>query len=175
LFQLTSDAFFARHDPVSILGRPVDLVFLDGMHLCEFLLRDFMHAEKSCLPGSVIILHDCIPVETGMTERDRSKVANAVPHHQGWWTGDVWRAALALKRWRPDLRIDAFDAPPTGLVIVSNLDPTSTELSDHAPRIVEAMLSWSFDRSDLHVTLGLEPTSTIDTSDKLLARFPRAS
>jgi len=32
LFQSTSDALFAQHDPLRLLQRPVDLAFLDGMH-----------------------------------------------------------------------------------------------------------------------------------------------
>ena len=48
LFQTTSDEFFARQDPTMVLGRPVALAFLDGMHLCEFLLRDFINTEKHC-------------------------------------------------------------------------------------------------------------------------------
>ncbi|HEY5300648.1 MAG TPA: hypothetical protein VIJ55_08235 [Acetobacteraceae bacterium] len=48
LFQLTSDEFFARHDLGGLLGKPVSMAFLDGMHHFEFLLRDFINTEKHC-------------------------------------------------------------------------------------------------------------------------------
>src|SRR5260370_15893656 len=41
LFQMPADAFFRRHDPTRILDGPIDLAFLDRMHYCEYLLRDF--------------------------------------------------------------------------------------------------------------------------------------
>jgi hypothetical protein len=50
-------------------------------------------------------------------------------HRAGWWTGDVWRAALLLKRRRPDLQITTVDAFPTGLVLITNVDPSSRYLS----------------------------------------------
>jgi hypothetical protein len=51
-------------------------------------------------------------------------------HRKGWWTGDVWRTALALKRFRPGLTMTAIDAKPTGLLIVSGLEPENTVLLD---------------------------------------------
>src|SRR4051794_33902788 len=47
-FQMVSDRFFEQHDPKSILGRPIDIAFLDGMHRSEFLLRDFANTERHC-------------------------------------------------------------------------------------------------------------------------------
>jgi hypothetical protein len=41
-FQMTSDDFFATENAPALLGRPVDMVFLDGLHLLECLLRDFI-------------------------------------------------------------------------------------------------------------------------------------
>src|SRR5687768_9949099 len=48
LYQTTSDAFFRSFDPIGILGDKIELAFLDGMHLYEFLLRDFMNTERYC-------------------------------------------------------------------------------------------------------------------------------
>src|ERR1700753_4048048 len=52
LYQTTSDSFFERFDPGRLFGAPVDFAFLDGMHRCEYLLRDFAHTERHCLPTS---------------------------------------------------------------------------------------------------------------------------
>jgi hypothetical protein len=61
LFQMTSDDFFARHNPERIFGQKIDLAFLDGTHLFEFLLRDFINTERHCNRNSVIALHNCVP------------------------------------------------------------------------------------------------------------------
>ena len=45
------------------------------------------------------------------------------------WTGDVWKILYAFKLFRPDLRVSILDCPPTGLVAVRGLDPSSTVLS----------------------------------------------
>jgi hypothetical protein len=120
-FQMTSDDFFAEYDLKQFYPQGVDLAFLDGMHRFEFLLRDFINAEKACRPDSVIFLHDCLPHTKNITNRVQTP---------GAWAGDVWKILPILKRYRPDLKIVAFDCPPTGLVACTNLDPTSTALRD---------------------------------------------
>src|SRR6478609_1187650 len=46
LARTTSDEYFATTDPKEWLGGPVDLAFIDGMHLFEYALRDFINVEK---------------------------------------------------------------------------------------------------------------------------------
>lgn len=64
-YQMGSDDFFGQHSPSQILGRTIDMAFLDGMHRCEYLLRDFINTERHCKRNSIIALHDCLPVEPG--------------------------------------------------------------------------------------------------------------
>jgi hypothetical protein len=138
LFQGTSDEFFRNLDPKAVLGGPIDLAFLDGMHLFEFLLRDFINTERNCHRGSMVILHDCMPLDLAMTGRDMGEVLSRPnARHPGWWTGDVWKTADILIRYRPDLDIIALDAPPTGLIIIRNLDPGSATLESRYQAIVE--------------------------------------
>lgn len=171
LFQVTSDDFFAQHDPKTLFGRPIDLAFLDGMHRCEFLLRDFFNTERSCKRNSVILLHDCVPVEEPMTNRVQGAGVAIEEHRQGWWTGDVWRTVQALKRFRPDLYITAYDAPPTGLVAVTNLDPSSNILIDMYPNIVHEMTAWKFDVDGYFAELNVESTNVLDSPEKMTSRF----
>lgn len=136
-FQMTSDEFFARHDLASFLPQGVDLAFLDGMHQFEFLLRDFINTERHCRPGSIVLLHDCLPLNERMAERlPRNDPAEAMATRD-YWTGDVWRLLPILARYRPDLRILALDCPPTGLVACTRLDPGSTALDDAYQAIVD--------------------------------------
>jgi hypothetical protein len=173
LFQMQSDSFFARYDPKAIFGMPVEMAFLDGMHHCEFLLRDFANTERHCRRNSVVFLHDCVPVESAIAER--AHLGKTIePHRKDWWLGDVWRTLLALKRRRPDLQIAVLDAAPSGLACISNLNPENTTLFDDYPRIVADMMSWSLKEIGLlnyHQMLDIQPTSTFDTDDKITSRF----
>jgi hypothetical protein len=128
LFAETSDSFFAQRDLVAELGgRRVELAFIDGLHLFEFALRDFINVERHCEPGGAILLHDCYPLDELTAARERCT---------HYWTGDVWRTVVALRAYRPDLSVCTLAAPPSGLALVRNLDPGSTLLAERFDAIV---------------------------------------
>ncbi|MFD6178512.1 MULTISPECIES: class I SAM-dependent methyltransferase [unclassified Isoptericola] len=127
LARTTSDEYFATTDPKKWLGGPVELAFIDGMHLFEYALRDFINVEKHCRWSSVVVLDDMLPRDVDEAARDR---------HTSAWTGDVFRVADVLRDLRPDLTVLPVDTAPTGTVVVLGLDPTSTVLSDGYDRIV---------------------------------------
>ena len=52
-----------------------------------------------------------------------------------FWSGDVWRALVALKKWRPDLALHTVGAPPTGLGEIRNLAPAARALAENLDRI----------------------------------------
>jgi Methyltransferase domain len=129
VFVETSDAFFAQHDLSSELGgRPVDLAFLDGMHRFDFALRDFVNIERYCTPQSTCLVHDCLPLDENTSGPNR---------RTRFWTGDVWKLILCLKKHRPDLEVHTVATAPTGLAIIRGLDPGSTVLRDRMDRIRE--------------------------------------
>ena len=110
LFQMTSDDFFARHSQSAVLGEAhVDLAFVDGMHLFEFALRDFHNVERWCAPGSLLVLHDCLPAHGVAALRER---------RTSFWVGDTWKALEYLIEQRPDLRVAVIPCYPSGLVVV---------------------------------------------------------
>ena len=173
-FNMPSDDFFARWSPTQLLGGPIDFAFLDGMHRCEYLLRDFINTEAHCKPNSIIALHDCLPTDVGMTGRVAGELRSPLAHRWDWWTGDVWRTSLLLKRLRPDLRMTVVDASPTGLVLVTNLDPGSCALRRGYAGHVEQMLGWSLDEigiAGLFAELEVQPTSAVASHHQLTARF----
>ena len=43
----------------------MDLAFIDGLHLFEFSLRDFMNVEKLAHPGSVVVFDDAAAQHRG--------------------------------------------------------------------------------------------------------------
>jgi hypothetical protein len=173
LFQMPSDAFFADHDPTALLGRPIEMAFLDGMHRCEYLLRDFINTERYCRPNAVVALHDCVPVELPMAERVQG-AESVDPRRRLMWTGDVWRTVLLLRRVRPDLQITVLDAAPTGLVLITNLDPSSTKLANGYCGFVQQMMSWSLESLTLpgfYQEIGLEPAGHLQSEEDITARF----
>ena len=160
LFETTSDAFFAAHSPTALFGGPVDLAFIDGMHHFEFALRDFMNIEPHCRPDSLIVLHDCLPVDDHMARRnprDRSRAALA--HYPNAWAGDTWKTLWILRRCRPDLVVFAFDAPPSGLVVVTRLDPASTLLRQRYDALVAA--ADAADLAGFYAGLDILPTAAL--------------
>src|ERR1051326_9082596 len=64
LFATTSDEFFQRHRLPELINAPCFvLAFIDGLHLFEQALRDFINLERYAGPGSVILIHDCLPLD----------------------------------------------------------------------------------------------------------------
>jgi len=137
VYSLTSDDFFSQHDLKSLLNnRPVDLAFIDGLHIFEAALKDFINIEKYSKSETVIIFHDCIPLNKATSERER--VTN-------FWSGDVWKVVPCLKRYRPDLTIFTIPSPPTGLCVVTNLNPDSNVLSENYENIIEEYVPLDYD------------------------------
>jgi len=128
IYRETSDDFFAKYDPSAELGGlPVDLAFIDGMHHFEYALRDFLNIERACSPASVILVHDCYPLDERTAQREQVT---------GFWSGDIWRLLLLLRTRRPDLVVRTIATPPTGLGIVLNPDSRSRVLAEHVEELI---------------------------------------
>ncbi len=137
-YQMTGDQFFRQYDPKDILKSPIDMAFLDGMHWFEVLLRDFINTEKNCKFNSVILLHDCLPTDEYVGRRDEDdRRLRGRSVHPDWWAGDVWKTLAILLKARPDLCFRLFNAPPTGLVAITRLSPSSTLLGDQYFELVD--------------------------------------
>jgi hypothetical protein len=129
-FQMPSDTFFATENVPGLLGRPVDIAFLDGLHQFEFLLRDLIGVEAACHHRSLILLHDCLPLNPRMALRQYRPGDSSEGETFYFWTGDVWKLLPILKEYRPDLRLHVLDCVPTGLVAITRVDPASRILAD---------------------------------------------
>jgi hypothetical protein len=136
VFAQTSDEFFARSDVPALLGgKPLDMAFIDGMHHFEYALRDFLNIEPLCRPGSLVFIHDCFPIDARSAERVQVS---------GFWSGDIWRLLVLLKKYRPDLAIHTLGTPPTGLGLISGLDPNSTVLRSLLPELIAEGLALDY-------------------------------
>ena len=123
----------AAHDPVDAFGgEPVDLAFIDGMHLIEFALRDFINVERHSHPGGLVVLDDVFPPSPAEAARKRRTQV---------WTGDVFKIVDVLGRERADLGLLTVDTEPTGLMLVFRLDPGSERLADRYGAITSACVA----------------------------------
>jgi len=122
LIKATSDDFFAGDEPLAHFnGVPVDLAFIDGMHLSDFALRDFIHIEPFMADTGVVVLDDVLPRNGLEAARDRKTEP---------WTGDVYKVVEILRRRRPDLVVLIVNTAPTGTALVLGVDQASTILKD---------------------------------------------
>lgn len=148
VFHEASDAFFARQSREQALGGArLDLSFIDGMHLFEFALRDFIHVEAWSEPNGVVVLHDCLPIFPLSASRERQTK---------FWVGDVWKVVSILREYRPDLRVKLIATAPSGLCVVRGLDPKSKVLSENLDEIIERFRELPYPARALETPPGFE-------------------
>jgi len=128
LIRSTSDEYFASLEGESpFRGTPIDLAFIDGMHLFEFVVKDFANVERCSQWSTVVVLDDVLPRSVEEAARDR---------HTQAWTGDVFKFRDVLRSLRPELSLVLVDTQPTGLLIVLGLDALDRTLTERFDEIV---------------------------------------
>jgi hypothetical protein len=129
--RMASDDFFAGSRMQELFGSvPIDMAFIDGMHLFEYALRDFMNVEQHSHKETLVVVHDFLPCDMRSASRE-------APGPGKRWAGDVWKLLLVLTDHRSDLEVCLLNAPPSGLGLVRRLDPFNTTLR----RSYEALLA----------------------------------
>lgn len=129
LVKATSDDYFRRDTALgSFPDRLIDFGFIDGMHLFEFALRDFINVERFSRWTSLIVFDDMLPRDVDEAARDR---------HTPAWAGDVFKMAEVLRDHRPDLLCVPVDTYPTGLLLVFGADPENQVLRSQYNSIFE--------------------------------------
>ena len=122
IFSATSDYYFDNCWPSHPDHSDIDLALIDGMHLAEFVLRDFINVERNSNSDTVVLIDDVYPNHPLQAQRARETRV---------WTGDVWKVYVLLREIRPDLDLTVLDVRPTGLLMVRGLNRDSRLLSDH--------------------------------------------
>jgi hypothetical protein len=139
VYRMTSDHFFGPPLRAEDDGHGqyvldnLDLAFIDGMHLFEYALRDFMNVELHSNRRTVVVLDDVLPRNQHEAARDQCP---------GDWTGDVWKVPRILQLLRPDLQVILVDTQPTGTCVVFDLDRTSHRVQD----MYDQMIAWGLDQ-----------------------------
>lgn len=155
----TSDDYFFNN---TLKPESVDLAFIDGMHLAEYVLRDFMNVERVMRPGGVIIIDDVLPNHSVQAERERRSQV---------WTGDVWRFAELLKQSRPDLGLHWLDTQPTGLLLVTRAAPRNRVLWSSYNKLARRLADNIHDPLPKHIVNRRDAiTPTIQMLKKILGQ-----
>lgn len=96
-YVMTSDQFFSTIPKEQVY----DIVFIDGLHLKDQVLRDVNNSLNHLSPNGVIVMHDCSP----------KKPEHATGHYKGYgvWNGTVWEAFAHLRMTRTDLSMWTVD------------------------------------------------------------------
>lgn len=154
----TSDDYFAAPQTGPI--PPIDYAFIDGMHMFEYVLMDFMNVERHSSPWSVIVVDDVLPNHPVQAYRKRET------RH---WTGDVWKIVPTLRAQRPDLLLLTINTRPTGLLFVIGANPANRTLWDRFDLVNHHALHNIGDPTDEFI----HRHDSIDPNDPLLDRIFR--
>jgi len=97
MFQETSDDFFAHNKET------FDLIFIDGLHVSDQVIKDFYNSLVILNEGGTIVMHDLIPAKESDQTRERTAVQ---------WMGDVWKAWIQLRREEKDFSMHCINVWP---------------------------------------------------------------
>lgn len=129
IYRATSEEFFTYFvDP----ELQIDFAFIDGSHLFEDVLRDFINVEAYSHIDTVVVFDDVLPTTQEMTSRVM------VPGH---WTGDTWKIYPILKKYRPHIQLMLVDTEPTGTLVAWYLDKGDRRLAMGYPEICDEFMA----------------------------------
>ncbi len=97
-YTMTSDEFFQF---IKGTDRIYDLIFIDGFHGADQVLKDIENSLNHLDSNGTIVLHDCNPVKE--VHQLKKPVTST-------WNGTVWRAFAHLRMTRDDLSMCVVEA-----------------------------------------------------------------
>ena len=121
LYPITSDEFFEN------CNQTYDLVFIDGDHECNQVLRDIDNSIKHLSPNGIIFIHDTKP-HTELMQRSPMPPSEKLCE-RGLWTGDVWKAIAKFRSTRTDFTVRTFNIE-LGLTILERGEETLIEIPE---------------------------------------------
>ena len=92
--RMTSDDFFKQNKSI------FDLIFIDGLHIYEQVLKDIENSLKVLNDNGVILVHDCLPAKIWH---------QTIPQTHSSWNGDVWKS-IVKSRTRIDIDTYTIEA-----------------------------------------------------------------
>jgi hypothetical protein len=94
-YVMTSDDFFKFNK------KKFDIIFIDGLHLREQVLKDIENSLNTLNDEGFIVCHDCLP----NTEKEQIEYYDGISA----WVGTVWKGISYLRMTRKDLEIKVVD------------------------------------------------------------------
>lgn len=98
-YQMTSDEFFEY--PLGNVSTGFDIVFIDGLHLYEQVVKDIVNSLNHMMVGGYIVIHDCKPWPNTCGREPENPRAP--------WNGDVFRAIIWFKQTHPNFPCFVLD------------------------------------------------------------------
>lgn len=121
----TSDEFFASN------SESFDLIFVDGLHLYEQVVRDIRNSLAALKPNGVIVLHDCLPLNCVAQYREQASRE---------WNGDVWKAIVEARTWPEADTVTCLIDQGVGIIRArANTDRLDLDANDLASISYEAL------------------------------------
>jgi hypothetical protein len=111
IFQAPSDIFFKSLCPPE---KRFDVIFIDGLHRYEQVVRDLVHSLAVLAPGGFIAIHDIDPTNKNFKVYSENK-------NPGAWVGDTWKILPHVHFEMRKLPYYALQKWP-GMLVVSNPD-----------------------------------------------------
>lgn len=96
----TSDEFFAELQKKKE-WETFDIIFIDGLHHADQVVKDIANAWLHLSDGGVILMHDCKPTTEFMQQIPLTT--------QVEWTGDTWKAFVQFRQDRDDMEMFVID------------------------------------------------------------------
>lgn len=90
LYKNTSDEYFMN---IISSEKVFDVIFIDGMHQAEYILRDINNCIKVLSTGGIIFIDDVLPFNYNEQLKIPIKhyYENGILKYGEHWTGDVWK------------------------------------------------------------------------------------
>jgi len=94
IFLQTSDDFFKQYD----VKQQFDVIFIDGMHQTEYVLRDINNCIQILSTNGTIFMDDILPLNYNEQLKIPIKhyYENGILKYGENWTGDVWKVVYHL-------------------------------------------------------------------------------
>jgi hypothetical protein len=83
-YKMTSDEFFSNNND------KFDIIFIDGLHQYEQVIRDVKNSLNCLTKNGIILLHDCLP---------RTLWNQIYPRINSDWNGDAWKAIVECRTY----------------------------------------------------------------------------
>lgn len=109
-FEMPSDQFFRERRNSS---DPYDLVFIDGLHNFDQVMRDFVNSIKCAHSRTVYVIDDTFPCDVFSSLRDQQQALElraqySIGFQGNAWHGDVYLFVILLPLYFPEYRYRTF-------------------------------------------------------------------